>query len=56
MSKDIVGWWMGNLGIDKLVVENYSIPQVVGGYSYQMFSIDAVSDLPVQLRITTGNV
>jgi len=56
ISKDIVAWWLGNLGIDKLVVENYSIPQVQGGYSYQIFSIDAVSDLPVELRITSGNL
>ena len=56
VSKDIVAWWMGNLGIDKLVVENYSFPQVQGGYSYQMFSVDCVSDLPVELRITSGNV
>jgi hypothetical protein len=56
VSKDIVAWWLGNLGVNKIVVENYSIPQVQGGYSYQMFSIDAISDLPVELRITSGNV
>lgn len=56
VAKEIIAWWMGNLGIDSLVVENYSIPQVQGGYSYQIFTIDAVSDLPVQLKITSGNV
>lgn len=56
VAKEIIAWWMGNLGIDSLVIENYEIPQVQGGYSYQMFTIDAVSDLPVQLKITSGNV
>lgn len=56
VAKDIVAWWLGNLNIDSLVIENYEIPQVQGGYSYQMFTIDAVSDLPVQLKITSGNV
>ena len=56
VSKSIVTWWLDNLGISEIVVENYTIPQVQGGYSYQMFSIDAISDIPVQLRITSGNV
>ena len=56
VSKPIVAWWLQNLGVDNIVVENYSFPQVQGGYSYQMFSIDAISDIPVELRITTGNV
>jgi hypothetical protein len=53
VSKGIVARWLGNLGIENLVVESYDIPQVEGGYSYQMFSISAISDLPVELKIYT---
>lgn len=53
VSKNITAWWLGNLGIDRIVVQGYSIPQVQGGYSYQIFSIDAISDLPVELKITS---
>lgn len=54
VTKPVVSWWLGNLGVDNIVVENHSIPQVQGGYSYQMFSIDAVSDFPVELKITSN--
>lgn len=50
ISKSVVAWWLGNLGIDNLVVTNYTIPQTQGGYSYQMFTIDCVSDAPVELK------
>lgn len=53
VSKAVVSWWLQNLGIHNIVVGNYSIPQVQGGYSYQMFSISASSDAPVELRMTT---
>ena len=53
VSKSIISWWLDNLGISNLVVESYSIPQAEGGYSYQMFSINAIGDLPVELKITS---
>lgn len=53
VSKGIVAQWLGNLKIDNIVVEDYSIPQVEGGYSYQMFTINAISDFPVELKIYT---
>jgi hypothetical protein len=52
VSKGIVAWWLDNLGISNLVVEDYSFPQVEGGYSYQQFAINCISDAPVELRIT----
>lgn len=52
VAKGIVSWWLDNLGISDICIESYSIPQVQGGYSYQMFSINAISDLPVELKIT----
>ena len=56
VSKSITAWWLDNLGISNIVIEAYSIPQVEGGISYQMFSIDAISDNPVELKITQPNV
>ena len=53
ISKGVLSWWLQNLGINNMVVNSYSIPQVQGGYSYQMFSFSASSDAPVELRITT---
>jgi hypothetical protein len=44
--------FLQNLGISNLVVEECSIPQIAGGYSYQQFSMSCLSDLPVELRIS----
>lgn len=52
VAKGIVAWWLDNLGISDIVIESYSIPQVQGGYSYQLFTINAISDAPVELKIT----
>lgn len=52
VAKGIVAWWLDNMGISDIVIESYSFPQVQGGYSYQMCAINAISDLPVELKIT----
>ena len=52
VSKQIVCWWLENMGISNIVVEDYSFPQVAGGYSYQTFSVNCISDTPVELRIS----
>jgi len=52
VAKEITAWWLENLGISHIVIESYSFPQVQGGYSYQMFTVKAVSDTPVELKIT----
>jgi len=56
VSKQITAWWLDNLGISQIVIDSYSFPQVEGGYSYQMFSISAISDNPVELKISQPNV
>jgi hypothetical protein len=43
--------YLQNLGVDNIVVENYSMPQVEGGYSYQAVEIRASSDEPIELKI-----
>jgi hypothetical protein len=53
VSKGIVAWWLDNIGVSDIVIESYTMPQVEGGYSYQMFAINAISDAPVELKITT---
>lgn len=52
VAKGIVSWWLDNLGISNLVVADYDFPQTQGGYSYQIFQINAISDAPVELKIT----
>jgi hypothetical protein len=54
VSKAVVSTFLQNLGIDSLVVEDFSLPQVAGGYSYQTFTISCVSDLPVELKISNN--
>lgn len=43
--------WLQNLGIDSIVVENVSWPQIEGGYSMQAVEIRASSDSPLELII-----
>lgn len=52
VSKEVVSWWLDNLGISNVVIEDYSFPQAQGGYSYQPVTINAISDAPVELKIT----
>jgi len=52
ISKGAVSTFLQNLGIQSLVVEDYSFPQAAGGYSYQTFTINCISDIPVELKIT----
>ena len=56
ISKGVTARWLDNLGITNLVVESYNFPQTEGGYSYQMFSINAISDAPIELKILMPNV
>lgn len=52
ISKGITTWWLDNMGVSNVVVSSYSFPQTEGGLSYQMFSINCISDLPVELKIS----
>ncbi len=49
VSKGVVCPYLQNLGIDKLVVLDSSIPQIAGGYSYQTFTINCISDKAAEL-------
>ena len=53
ISKGLTTWWLDNLGISNVVVSSFQFPQTEGGYSYQVFSISAISDTPVELKIST---
>ena len=53
IAKAAVSTFLQNLGIQSLVVEDFSFPQMAGGYSYQTFSINCISDIPVELKITS---
>lgn len=54
VAKSVVSTFLQNIGINSLVVEDFSIPQVAGGYSYQTFTINCISDLPVELKISNN--
>lgn len=43
--------YLNNLGINSIIIEGYELAQVEGGYSYQTFSINAVSDIAQELQI-----
>ena len=51
VAKSVTSKFLQNLGIDNLVVESFDVPQIAGGYSYQTFTIQCISDLPVELKI-----
>jgi hypothetical protein len=44
-------WWLQNLGVDTIVVEDWFMPQVRGEYATQYFNFSASSDKPVEARI-----
>lgn len=48
---EVVSRYLQNLDILNLVVDDYSFQQEAGGYSYQAFTINCVSDIPVELQI-----
>lgn len=52
VAKSATSTFLQNLGINNLVVESCDIPQIAGGYSYQQFTIECLSDMPVELKIT----
>ena len=52
VAKPIRAWWLDNLGITDIVVSSYNVPQIVGGYSYQTFSISAKSFVATELRLS----
>jgi hypothetical protein len=54
VTKGATSTFLQNLGVDNLVVESFSLPQIAGGYSYQTFSINCISDLPVELKIVNN--
>lgn len=43
--------FLRNLGISSVVFEDRNLEQEEGGYSYQTFSLNAVSDVPIELQI-----
>jgi len=40
----VVSTFLQNLDVTYLVIKDYDLPQEMGGYSYQKFSITALSD------------
>lgn len=51
VAKEVTSWWLNDLGVTNIVVTDFQIPQTRGGYSYQIFSFSAISDVPVELKI-----
>ncbi len=43
--------YLNRLGIQELIVTDYSLPQVPGGYSQQNFTINLLSDIPIILQL-----
>ena len=47
----IVCDYLNNKGIYSVVFEDRTLSQEEGGYSYQTFSLNAISDIPIELQI-----
>jgi len=52
VSIPVVSDYLNNLDIYNIVFDDRSLEQEEGGYSYQTFSLNAMSDYPVELHIT----
>jgi Domain of unknown function (DUF6046) len=52
VALDITSNYINRLGIYNVVVQSFSFPQEMGGYSQQTFSIKCLSDTPVALIIS----
>ena len=46
-------WYLQNLDIDSVVVNDFTLNQVAGGYSYQPFVITCLSDKPIELILAS---
>lgn len=44
--------YLRNLGIYSVIFEDRTLDQEEGGYSYQTFSLEAISDTPIELKIS----
>ena len=51
---EVVSKYLQNLDIHNIVVQSYSFDQEPGGYSKQNFSIQCLSDLPIELQISNA--
>lgn len=49
---EVESWFLQSLGIFQIVIESYDFPQEAGKYSVQSFSINAVSDRPIELILS----
>lgn len=47
----VVSRFLNGMGVYNIVVTDYSMPQVAGGISRQDFTINAISDEPLELQI-----
>lgn len=48
---DVVSKYLQNLGIHSIVIESSSFDQEAGGYSKQNFTLECISDVPVELEV-----
>lgn len=51
LSLKVTSWWLQIWDVDEIVVETFEVPQIAGEYSQQQFSINALSDYPVELEV-----
>lgn len=54
ITKGIVGNFISNLGITNVVSTDCVFMQEEGGYSYQKFTLNLISDVPVELKLSLG--
>lgn len=46
--------YLQNLDVHNIVISDYELPQQEGGYSYQQFNINAISDAPLYFKINNA--
>jgi len=48
---EVICSYLNNKGVFSIVFEDRTLSQEEGGYSYQTFSLNAISDIPIELQI-----
>lgn len=48
---EVICSYLNNKGVFTIVFEDRTLSQEEGGYSYQTFSLNAISDIPIELQI-----
>lgn len=54
LSIQVICPFLNSKGVHKIIITDSTLPQDPGGISYQTFTINAISEIPIELRVQNG--